>query len=432
MQILEISIDALELAKQAAAGLPFPGLSLAIESALSMAKKAREIEDTRDECRALAERAATFVLTVYQQLKHGSGETAGKEHVTTFLHNLLDIENLMVRRLRAGRVQRILFALKRGKIAKEVKTLTAKLEESYRIFLIQSTLAIDQSMNTLTSGNIRMMRHIDDSARVGEVLLGETRVIRTDLSDLAYHVGGSATFDGDFRLFARENLALLEPFVDSLRHGDEYTIVQATARPPAGRVFRYRAVVEAAGNLTGTQVVVYEYPSRDDRQFVEAVKFAKRTRHPHLLAMIGYSRSGNPGDAAYIVTEVGRRYTQIGTATRRTYYTETIVFCTTETVVPPLWFFVFQFDGDSSAHDCIIPSGFWSLEKDPTSIPADTIALASPQDFVPLQEVDDQIFVTVQALGDFKSVTWTKMNTEFLQLSEDELSAFREFKEGHH
>ncbi|KAL1939152.1 hypothetical protein VTO73DRAFT_10193 [Trametes versicolor] len=403
MQILEISIDALELAKQAAAGLPFPGLSLAIESALSMAKKAREIEDTRDECRALAERAATFVLTVYQQLKHGSGETAGKEHVTTFLHNLLDIENLMVRRLRAGRVQRILFALKRGKIAKEVKTLTAKLEESYRIFMIQSTLAIDQSMNTLTSGNIRMMRHIDDSARVGEVLLGETRVIRTDLSDLAYHVGGSATFDGDFRLFARENLALLEPFVDSLRHGDEYTIVQATARPPAGRVFRYRAVVEAAGNLTGTQVVVYEYPSRDDRQFMEAVKFAKRTRHPHLLAMIGYSRSGNPGDAAYIVTEV-----------------------------PPLWFFVFQFDGDSSAHDCIIPSGFWSLEKDPTSIPADTIALASPQDFVPLQEVDDQIFVTVQALGDFKSVTWTKMNTEFLQLSEDELSAFRDFKEGHH
>lgn len=52
-------------------------------------------------------------------------------------------------------------------------------------------------MNTLTSGNIRMMRHIDDSARVGEVVLGETRVIRTDLSDLAHRVGGSATFDGD-------------------------------------------------------------------------------------------------------------------------------------------------------------------------------------------------------------------------------------------
>lgn len=95
-------------------------------------------------------------MAIYQQLKNGNGETAAKEHVTMFLgyvfahstsvrrldltrsdtSNLLDIESLMARRLRIGKRERILLALKCGKIAKEVKTLTAKLEESYRNFMV--------------------------------------------------------------------------------------------------------------------------------------------------------------------------------------------------------------------------------------------------------------------------------------------------------
>lgn len=43
----------------------------------------------------------------------------------------------MARRLRATRKRdRILLTFKHGKVAKEVKTLTAKLEESYRIFMV--------------------------------------------------------------------------------------------------------------------------------------------------------------------------------------------------------------------------------------------------------------------------------------------------------
>lgn len=44
----------------------------------------------------------------------------------------------MARRLRIGKRERILLALKCGKIAKEVKTLTAKLEESYRNFMVRT------------------------------------------------------------------------------------------------------------------------------------------------------------------------------------------------------------------------------------------------------------------------------------------------------
>ncbi|EIW51863.1 uncharacterized protein TRAVEDRAFT_54282 [Trametes versicolor FP-101664 SS1] len=317
MLILEGSIKALELAKLVTTGLPFPGLNVILDIALSIAKKAKlevvqEIEDTRDDCRALAERAASHALAVCQQLKDGSGETAEKEHVTAFQHNLQDIENWMARRLRTLRKRdRILLPFRHGKVAKEVKTLTAKLEESYRIFMIQSALSVDQSMNTLKTGNIRMMRHIDDSARVGEVVLGETRVIRTGLSALADRVGGNLIFDGTFRYFARENLAFLEPVADSSykpQHtdttpGDDRALAQATAPPRAGRVFCYRAAVKAAGDLTGTQVVVCAYPSRDDQRFVEHLNAAQQTRNPFVLSVLGYSRPGNPCDAAYIVTE---------------------------------------------------------------------------------------------------------------------------------
>ncbi|OJT14933.1 hypothetical protein TRAPUB_8503 [Trametes pubescens] len=85
MNLLESSVTALEIAKLAAAGIPIPGFSTAVECALSIAKKAKEIEDTRDDCRALSERAATLVLAVYQQLKDRSSDTGVKDHVTTFL-----------------------------------------------------------------------------------------------------------------------------------------------------------------------------------------------------------------------------------------------------------------------------------------------------------------------------------------------------------
>lgn len=52
--------------------------------------------------------------------------------------NLQAIENLMDRRLRPRKRDRVLFALKRGQIADEIKTLTAKLEDSFRVFMVQT------------------------------------------------------------------------------------------------------------------------------------------------------------------------------------------------------------------------------------------------------------------------------------------------------
>lgn len=96
-------------------------------------------------------------------------------------------------------------------------------------------------------------------------------------------------------------------------------------QPQSGRVFRYRALIRGAGELSGMQVVVYGYPNSHDQRFVEDIKYAKQAwyvslriacpelchisyyrrahSHPFLLAVLGYSRPGDPGEVAYIVTE---------------------------------------------------------------------------------------------------------------------------------
>lgn len=56
---------------------------------------------------------------------------------------------------------------------------------------------MDESMNTLTNGNLRILQRMDDSVRVGENIIGDTRELRTSLSNLARRVRGSATFDGN-------------------------------------------------------------------------------------------------------------------------------------------------------------------------------------------------------------------------------------------
>ncbi|EIW51878.1 uncharacterized protein TRAVEDRAFT_54298 [Trametes versicolor FP-101664 SS1] len=524
MELLETSIKALEIANLAADKIPIPGLSTAVSCALSIAKKAKDIKDTRDDCRALAKRAADFVLAVYQQLKNGSSDTGLKEYVTMFLRNLQDIESLMDRRLRPRMRDRIRFVLSRDEIADQVEVLTTRLNDSFGIFMMRAALTIDDSMNTLTSGNLRLMQHIDDSARVGDAVLGETRVIRTDISDLAHRVGGNVTFDGDLRLFARENIALLEPIVDShkpwdttiTQRRDENTLVQANSWPRTGRVSRHRGVVKAAGDLTGTKVVVHVYPDQDDLLFIEALKFARRIFHSNILSVMGYSRPGGLGQAAYIVTE-GRdfdqrlsmvkwldipesdldemciefelgtgggqtrwkryqsscipvnttlliwqrvcvldgfdaasrmmralpdlsvlqgQYRYIGIARYRVYFTETTITMSvhaTEQVYPPLWFFLLQFDGNNgSAHDCNIPTGFWSSEKYPTSVPAGIIFDSTPQ-FEPIEEgVGAPLFTSTQVLGDLVFTTRTKMATDVLQLGEDELLAYREVQESHY
>ncbi|EIW51881.1 uncharacterized protein TRAVEDRAFT_54300 [Trametes versicolor FP-101664 SS1] len=310
MPPMEPLLVLLRVAKEVSAGIPFPGLSAALKIALTIAEKAKEIEDIRDECRLLAERAAYFSLRVYDQMKQSGRDSApsitAEEHIELLLCTLRDIESLMKRR---RKIRALSFLWRHMDIAEEVRKLSIQLEDAIRLFVMQTGVETQQRLNALASSNTRLLQHVEDSARVGDIPIGETRNIRSGVLDLAQRISGGATFDGRFRLFAQENLHLVEPISEANplgafpRQADEHDLGNVPTKLQTARVIRYRAVVKAAGELSGSQVIVHMYPDGDNGRFVEAVKSAKQTYHPYILAMLGYSRPGDPGEASYIVTE---------------------------------------------------------------------------------------------------------------------------------
>lgn len=64
---------------------------------------------------------------------------------------------------------------------------------------MQTGIDIEQKMDVLLSTNVRLLQHVEDSARVGDALLWEARDIRIGVCDLAQRLHGSATYEGNVR-----------------------------------------------------------------------------------------------------------------------------------------------------------------------------------------------------------------------------------------
>ncbi|KAL1950399.1 hypothetical protein VTO73DRAFT_5523 [Trametes versicolor] len=295
----------LRVAKYVSAEIPVPGLSAALEVACSIAQKAKDIKESHDACRSLAERAASFSLGVYNQLKDcvtDSQSIGTQEHVALLLCTLCDIESVMKRR---HEKRALGVSLRHTDIAEEVRRLATQLDDAIRMFMMRTNIGIMHGMDTLMSANGRLLQHVQDSARVGDVLISETRSIRIGVLDLAQRLSNNATYDGRFRLFAQENLDLVEPIHNVVSQQEDEHVLNRTASQaePPGRVIRYRAIVRAAGELSDSQVIVHTYLDHAHDRFVEAIKSAKLTFHPYILAILGYSRTSGPGEPSYIVTE---------------------------------------------------------------------------------------------------------------------------------
>lgn len=64
------------------------------------------------------------------------------------------------------------------------------------MYQMQTGIDIMHRMDTLMSTNGRLLQHVEDSARVGDVLISETRNIRIGVLDLAQRLSNNATHDG--------------------------------------------------------------------------------------------------------------------------------------------------------------------------------------------------------------------------------------------
>ncbi|KAI0372231.1 hypothetical protein BV20DRAFT_1050981 [Pilatotrama ljubarskyi] len=318
---IDAAIDLLRVAKLVAAEVPVPGLSTALETALSIAESAKNVKDTRDGCKALAERAASLSLGIYDALKKRPWGTEAapistQEHVVTLLCALQDIENLMWRRQKRRWLSLV---LKQDAIADEVKRLTTKLDDAVKLFTVQAALEVGEGMNILTN---RVLQHAENSERLGDALLKSSKDVNTNVTDLLHRVTLTATHDGPLRYYTYEDLALSEVIPEE---GSTYLLMDI----PCGTAI-----------LFGQSVV------------------AKETLPiPHAVL--------KPTSPPVTVT--------LNVAKSNEYYTETTLHGTSKPGCPPpsyLYFFLLEQDRAAQRYDLhYSPPGFWSTEKDPTSFP---------------------------------------------------------------
>ncbi|KAI0672624.1 hypothetical protein C8Q78DRAFT_668693 [Trametes maxima] len=261
---MEHLITALKAAKPVADLIPVPGVGTAVELALSLAELAKDVKDTEDDCKALAERAAELSLGIYDQLRlcgtalDGSSMT---EHVERLISVLGSIEDMMKRRRTFWR--RI---VQRQKMVEQVTKLSDKLESAVSLFQVQALVRTGQQQ----AMQIEMT----------------SRILMT--------VEGLASMNVDeFQLSVRD-VVLGEVLTD-----DEIGPSESAERVAE----RYSAVLHRG---TDRQKVVVKRFREKNHAFAEEVKLAKKLWHPNILQFVGYSPNQHmPFLAFNMVSHVG-------------------------------------------------------------------------------------------------------------------------------
>ncbi|KAI0636378.1 hypothetical protein C8Q77DRAFT_1092419 [Trametes polyzona] len=246
-------VTVLEGLENVAGAIPIPALSKAVGLALNIAKLVKEVKETKEECQALANRAAEKVADIYDELKDcGTAVDGTQESLENLLLVLRDIQGMMERRRKKSFVKSLRH-LESNKAT--IKELTTRLQDSIDTFQLRNTIRANHRMSELQEMTDRILLEAQESRR--EHLLATERLTalvieRTDKSRLT-------KFD----------VKLLEPMDDE--DDAECTGGGASADADQDRkVVRYRAELRE----DRSPLVVKRYVNRDGR-FSDDVEFVK-------------------------------------------------------------------------------------------------------------------------------------------------------------
>ncbi|KAI0771069.1 hypothetical protein BD413DRAFT_476745 [Trametes elegans] len=272
-------IAGLSGAKKLAEAIPVPGVKAAISMALSAAELVREVQDTRDGCKTLAERAAQHTLGIYDELAR-CGIAVDGGHATHCVKQLLGalegIKLLMQRRQKMGK---FILTLKKHKISKEVEKLAEQLDDALQLFQVRPVPEFHLCL-MIARPCSRIPVFFDAQSqtliRINHELAGssETRAADTERSENIFAevraIGGTLT-----TLAGR-----LESVVEVDKVCDDVMDVD----PEPRAVQRYRGRLRT----DGTALIVKRF-EKQDTVFQEEVDLLKRLWHPNILEFRGYS-----------------------------------------------------------------------------------------------------------------------------------------------
>ncbi|KAI0325011.1 hypothetical protein GY45DRAFT_309062 [Cubamyces sp. BRFM 1775] len=272
---MEHTLSVLRGAKDVAGTLPIPYVDTAVGVALNIVKLAKEVKDAQEECKALAERAATYTREIYEQLKSyekaldGQTETIPLEKL---LSTLQEIEDRMDRytgkskeksERSAKRVFRTIKTLwARHRIRSEVSKLTQQLDDAVFLFNTQTLMKLE--------------KRAEDSERAHAAIIAIGQSNQKMLISLV---------EADKYQLRAQQIELQEELDRSEPTEGALTAAGEASSSVTQAVTWYRGTLHKDG--CARAVLVKKYQKKEDG-FSEEVAHAKKAWHPNILQFLGY------------------------------------------------------------------------------------------------------------------------------------------------
>ncbi|KAI9065056.1 hypothetical protein FKP32DRAFT_1590950 [Trametes sanguinea] len=296
---MDMLIPVLRGAEQLASAIPVPYLGDAVSVALKLAELVQDVKDTKEECRALADRAVTYTLAIYDALKGCElaldGEKKGAD-VQQLLGVLTRIQQKMERREKKdkgwkGFVKMIPRLLG---VKAELKELSTELDRALELFHLQRDVLEIERGNVLARVLLHLQQHSQDSAHAHDTIIKEVRLNRTIMQEL--HKAEEEAMK--YQLNKRD-----VELIEELQEDDEITrdTVLCASSEQSTPVW-YRGKLRGGGGSPGTVVVVKQYEKKHD-WFMAEVERAKRRWHPNVTHFVGYCPDENGPFIAYILAD---------------------------------------------------------------------------------------------------------------------------------
>ncbi|KAJ8472475.1 hypothetical protein ONZ51_g8498 [Trametes cubensis] len=271
---MEHTLSVLRGAKDIAGTLPIPYVDTAVGVALNIIQLAKEVKDAKDECKALAERAAKYTRDIYEQLKtyekalDGQSDTMPLEEL---LSTLQQIEAKMARyagksekSTKSGKVFRTIKIIwQRHRIIREISKLTKQLDDAVNLFNTQTLMELEKQAK--------------NSERANAAIIAIGQANQNMLISLV---------EADKYQIRVQQVELQEELDRSELAEDARMVTTAEASSSVTQaVTWYRGTLRKDGCARAVLVKRYQKKEED---FTTEVAHAKKAWHPNILQFLGY------------------------------------------------------------------------------------------------------------------------------------------------